>query len=131
MNREVEYLSPQDTVLTAARTMRDSGVGFLPVCDSSRRVLGTLTDRDLAIRIVAENRHAATKVNEVMMPELVSCKPEDDLRHAQLLMGRNHKSRLVCLDTDGRLAGVISLSDIAKADSGGRALETLRRISGK
>jgi CBS domain-containing protein len=53
------------------------------------------------------------------------------LRQAQQLMGRNHKSHLVCVDGESRLAGVISLSDIARADSGGRALETLRRISGR
>ena len=128
MKKDVECVSPQDTVQAAARRMRDENIGFLPVCDQSRKVLGTVTDRDLAIRVLANGSPANTRVEEVMTHEVVSCRPEDDLRKVEELMAKNHKSRIVCLDNNERLAGVISLSDIAQADIG-RASQTLRQVS--
>jgi len=128
MKKDVECVSPQDTVQAAARRMRDENIGFLPVCDQSRKVLGTVTDRDLAIRVLANGSPANTRVEEVMTHEVVSCRPEDDLRKVEELMAKNHKSRIVCLDNNERLAGVISLSDIAQADIG-QASQTLRQVS--
>ena len=128
MKKNVECVSPQDTVQAAASRMRDENIGFLPVCDPSKKVLGTVTDRDLAIRVLANGSPPSTRVEEVMTHEVVSCRPDDDLRKVEELMAKNHKSRMVCLDSTGRLAGVISLSDIAQADIG-RASQTLRQVS--
>lgn len=129
MKRDVECVSPQDTVQAAARRMRDENVGFLPVCDSSKKVLGTVTDRDLAIRILADARAATTPINDAMSREVIACRPEDDLRKAEELMSKNHKSRIMCLDNNGRIVGVISLSDIAQREDDGRAAETMRAVS--
>jgi CBS domain-containing protein len=129
MKKDVECISPKDTVQAAAKRMRDQGIGFLPVCDNSKKVLGTVTDRDLAIRALANGSPPTTPVQEVMTREVVSCRPEDDLRKVEELMAKNHKSRIMCLDNSGRLVGVISLSDIAQHDQGGRASQTLRQVS--
>jgi len=128
MKTDVECVSPQDTVEIAARKMRDLNVGFLPVCDQSRKVLGTITDRDVAIRVLAENRPAKTSVAEVMTREVVACRPEDDIRVAEHMMAQNHKSRIICLDDTGRLAGVISLSDLAQ-HNGTHAARTMKEVS--
>ena len=128
MKVKVECVSPRDTVQAAACRMRDENIGFLPVCDQSKKVLGTVTDRDLAIRVLANSSPPNTRVEEVMTHEVVSCRPDDELRKVEELMAKNHKSRMVCLDSNGRLAGVISLSDIAQADMG-RASQTLRQVS--
>ncbi len=128
MKKDVECVSPRDTVQAAAKRMRDQNVGFLPVCDQSKKVLGTITDRDLAIRVLASGSPANTAVEEVMTREVVSCRPDEDLRQVEELMAKNHKSRIMCLDNNGRLAGVISLSDIAQKDAGG-ASQTLRQVS--
>ncbi|MCW8139938.1 MAG: CBS domain-containing protein, partial [Planctomycetota bacterium] len=56
MKRDPECVRPQDSIHEAARLMRDRGIGFLPVCDEDRKVLGTVTDRDIVIRAVADNR---------------------------------------------------------------------------
>jgi CBS-domain-containing membrane protein len=128
MKREVKCLGTSDTVQVAATLMRDGGLGFLPVCDSSHRVLGTVTDRDLAIRVLAEARPATTRVAEIYTREVIACRPDDDLHTAQKLMAEHHKSRILCLDADGRLMGVISLSDIAQHNPG-RASNTLREVS--
>ncbi len=65
MKRDVECIFPQDTVQAAARRMRDENLGFLPVCDRSKKVLGALTYRDLAIRVLSDGRSASTSVEDV------------------------------------------------------------------
>lgn len=129
MKRDVECVSPQDTVHTAAKRMRDEEIGFLPVCEAGKKVLGTITDRDLAIRVLAEARAATTRIEDVMTHEVVACRPEDDLSKAEELMSKHRKSRMMCIDASGRLVGVISLSDIAQRESGAKASQTLRNVS--
>ena len=129
MKRDVDCVSPRDTVEDAAARMRDENIGFLPVCDQSRKVLGTLTDRDIVIRLVAAKKPASTFVEEILTKEVIACRPEDTVRDAEKAMAKNHKSRIMCVDDGGRLVGVISLSDIAQHDRAGRAADTLRGVS--
>lgn len=129
MKQKVFCISPRDTVEDAAVTMRDKGVGFLPVCNESLQVFGTLTDRDIAVRVVAEKKPGETLVEDVMTREIIHCRPDDDIHKAEMLMATNHKSRIVCRDETGQLVGIISLSDIAKHESGTEATETLRRVA--
>jgi CBS domain-containing protein len=128
MKTDVECVSPVDTIEDAARVMRDENLGFLPVCDESRKVLGTVTDRDIVIRAVAESLAGTTPVEDVMSVDVVACSPRDEVELALQLMGEHHKSRIMCLDADGQLAGVISLSDIAQLAEAG-ASDTLRQVS--
>lgn len=128
MKRNLECVTPTDTVQSAAKRMRETNVGFLPVCDQAKKVLGTITDRDLAIRVLADARATSTPVADVMTREVVACRPEDDLKKAQDLMARGHKSRVMCIDAAGKLVGVISLSDIAQREDG-NATQTLRKVS--
>ncbi len=129
MKRDVRYVSRDDTIATAAKLMRDDNIGFLPVCDADNRPVGTITDRDIAVRAVANQRTSDARVAEVMSQEVISCSPQDDLRRAEQLMGEGHKSRIMCVE-DGKLVGVISLSDIAEKEESHRATSTtMRRVS--
>lgn len=130
MKQNVECAMPEDSVEDAACKMRDHNLGFLPICDDAGRVLGALTDRDIAIRVVAEGKPNSTRVEEVMTPDVVATKPEDNLETAEQLMAKHHKSRMMCIDSDGRLAGVISLSDIAQHHQQA-ASDTLREVSAR
>jgi CBS domain-containing protein len=130
MKRDVECLSLQDTVQIAARKMREANVGFLPICDTTKKVIGTLTDRDIAIRLVADSKPASTKVSDIMTKEVVACRPSEDVSKAEQLMGKNQKSRILCVDDSGKLVGVISLSDIAQRD-GGRVAQTMRDVTAR
>jgi CBS domain-containing protein len=116
MKHEPDYLLPHASSRAAARRMRDRNLGFLPVCDRHRRVIGMITDRDIALRVVAEGLQYDLPVGDVMTREVVACHPEDDLPRVERLMAASHKSRLVVLDQEGRLAGVVSLSDITDHD---------------
>jgi len=94
--------------------MRNKNIGFLPVCDEAGKVLGTLTDRGIAIRLVAQGKSATNAVSDIMTREVAACKPSDDIRHAERLLAERKESRSMCVDDAGRLVGVFSLSDIAR-----------------
>jgi CBS domain-containing protein len=128
MKRDIECASPEDTVESAAQTMREQNVGFVPVCNEDHEVLGTLTDRDIAIRLVADDMPTDTAVQEIMTADCVACRPEDDIGVAAQTMAEYQKSRIMCLDDDGHLVGVISLSDIAKQGDDS-ASATLRQVA--
>jgi CBS domain-containing protein len=120
------------TVAECAQLMRDEELGFLPVLDEEFRVVGVVTDRDLAVRIVAEQRPATTLVTEVMSPgPFLSCEPEDELEELEQRMAREKKARALVKAPDGSLLGVISLSDIAQAERSaertGRLLKEVTR----
>ena len=129
MKRDVHCVQPADPVQAAARRMRDANIGFLPVCDSSRKVLGAITDRDIALRIVADGRPPTTAIGDVMTREVVACAPGDDVRRAEELMGKQHKSRMIVADEEWRLLGVISLSDIAQVEHASRASQTMKQVT--
>jgi CBS domain-containing protein len=129
MKTVVECIGAQDSAQTAATRMRDSNVGFLPVCDDDGRVVGTITDRDIALRVVAAGQPLSTPAEAIMTKEIVACLPEDDIAKAQQLMGEEHKSRLICVDDEGKIAGVISLSDIAQYVDGSSAAKTMREVT--
>lgn len=124
MKSDACCVAPGDTIQEAARQMREENIGFLPVCDDSEKVLGTITDRDIALRVVAEGKSFDTKVEDVMSREVVSASADDDISDAESLMSSRQKSRLIVTDGDGKLEGVISLSDLTKrdSDSGARAM---------
>jgi CBS domain-containing protein len=128
MKHDVETLRPRDTVELAARKMRDENIGFLPVIDGDGKVLGVITDRDLAIRVVAGGRPSSTPVMEVMSRDVVCVDPDEDVERAHELLGQRKVSRLLACDEEGRLVGIISLSDLAQHDERSSA-ETLRQVS--
>ncbi len=131
MKTFVESVSSQDSVETAARLMRDRNIGFLPVRDeSSERVVGTLTDRDITTRVVADRKPGTTPVGTIMTRDVVACRPDDDIATAEELMGENLVSRIMCIDEEGDLVGVISLSDLAVID-GVQAVKTLEQVSAR
>lgn len=107
---------PQDSCEEAARLMKSNDVGPIPVVDSheSKRLVGIVTDRDLAMKLVAEGRDGKScRVSEVMSRDPVSCREDDDLRDAMTLMSQHQVRRIPILDKNGRLAGIIAQADIA------------------
>ena len=128
MKSAIECVSPTDTAEVAAQRMRDHNIGLLPVCDELK-VIGMLTDRDIATRLVAENQPASTPVRELMTPDVVACRSSDSIEHAEELMGLFRVGRILCVDEDGSLVGLISLSDVAEYESSARVAKTLKDIT--
>lgn len=128
MKTGVRCLAVSDTVQLAALTMRNANIGFLPIVDDGGRVLGTITDRDLSIRVLADGLSPLTPVTAVMTPEVVACLPDDDVRAAEQRMARGQVSRIIVVGEDNVVRGVISLSDLARRDEEGAA-RTLRAVT--
>src|SRR5262249_2400898 len=113
MTRDVECVWPDDTLQEAALKMKELDVGPLPVCDYDR-VVGMLTDRDITIRAVAEGRDPrSTRVRDVMTQNVVACSDDDPVEEAAQLMQERQIRRLLVLDRDRRLVGILSLGDLA------------------
>src|SRR4051794_40027044 len=103
MKSEPVCMLPDDTVQTAGQRMGDENIGFLPVCDAGGKVLGTLTDRDITIRVVAKALPVTTRVADVMTCEVVACRADEDIQQAEERMRLAQKSRIMCTDAQGRL----------------------------
>jgi len=117
MTRGVEVVRPDETLQQAARKMKSIDVGPLPVCDGERLV-GMITDRDIIVRATAEGRDPkTTPVKEAMTPGVVYVFEDQDIEEAALLMRQRQIRRLVVLDSNKRLVGILSLGDLAE-DSG-------------
>ena len=101
-------------VAYAAKMMKDEDVGLAPVVEGDRLV-GTLTDRDIVIRVVAEGKDPqSVTVREVASTDLVTIDPQQDLDEALRLMASNQIRRLPVVEEDGRLVGVIAQADVAR-----------------
>jgi CBS domain-containing protein len=130
MKTEIETFREGDTVQDVARRMREVNIGFAPVCAADGRPVGTLTDRDIALRVCAEDRRASTThVGDVMTRETITCQETDSMDEAERQMAHHRKSRLMVVDGEGRLVGVISLSDVVDEEDDDRAAETMRTIA--
>src|SRR5947199_2844273 len=103
------------SVAYAAKMMRDENVGLAPVVEGDRLV-GTVTDRDIAIRVVAEGRDPeSTKVTEIASTDLVTVAPQQDLDEALRLMAKHQVRRLPVVEDSGRLVGVVAQADVARS----------------
>jgi len=113
MTPNPECVSPEDSLQDAARKMRNLDVGPLPVCDNDR-LAGMITDRDIVISAVAEGRNPqTTRVREVMTGEVISCFEDQDVQEAARTMQERQVRRLVVLNRDKRMVGIVSLGDLA------------------
>jgi len=130
MTPDVVRVAPEVTLMEAARTMKDLDIGPLPVCEGDR-LLGMITDRDITVRATAEGRDPRrTLVSDVMTTEVVCCHEEDDVRKAARIMQDAQLRRLLVLNDDRRLVGIISLSDLVlQTGDGNLAVRTLESIS--
>ena len=132
MKREVQIVGENDTVQRAAELMTMGNVGFLPVCDAQRKVVGTVTDRDIVVRVIAKGRPSAnTRVGEMMTRDVVACLPDDELTLAEQFMAQHQVSRILITDEQRTLQGVINLSDVAQREPTRRATRTLRAVAAR
>ncbi|HLG19043.1 MAG TPA: CBS domain-containing protein [Bdellovibrionota bacterium] len=123
MSTRIQICQEDDTINLCAERMRDCQIGFCPVVDELQRVVGTVTDRDLAVRAVAERRPWTTKVREVMTPGTIMCRSNAPLRDAEIKMARHRISRIVVVDERESCVGVISLTDLVRVEARDRAGE--------
>ena len=125
-------VTPATPLDEAARLMKDQDVGMLPVVDSdgSTKLVGVVTDRDIAIRHVAEGHTGSCRVREAMTEQITTCRPADDVDDVMKAMGKEQVRRIPIVDERGSLVGVVSQADIAlRADDAKGAGRTVEQIS--
>jgi CBS domain-containing protein len=128
MSRNVQVARPSDTVADVARRMSEIDSGVIPIVENDQ-ILGVITDRDIVIRVVGENRDNEISVSEVMTSPVETCLETDSLKGAVKKMADLQMRRLVIVDDTGKLAGILSLGDVAREDSAKVVGRTLEEIS--
>ncbi|RWB96779.1 MAG: CBS domain-containing protein [Mesorhizobium sp.] len=112
MTPNVHLASPDESLQKIAKRMAVDDVGFLPVGENDRLV-GTITDRDIVVRAVAEGKDGNAMVRDVMTEDVKYCFEDEDIEHVVQNMGDIQVRRLPVLNRDKRLVGVVSLADAA------------------
>lgn len=116
MSRDVKVISPDMTIGDAAKKMRDGDFGMMPVGEDDR-MIGTISDRDIAIRAVAEGKEGGTKVRDVMSEGIVWVYEDDSVDQVATIMSKHQVRRLPVINRDKRLVGIVALGDFAVESS--------------
>ena len=129
MKTKVITCREADSLYRCAQLMKEWKIGLLPVVDRGGQVVGVVTDRDIVVHGIAENRPLVTESRFVMTKDVVACQPSDELWLAEERMGSARKSRILVLDEARRCLGIISLSDVSQAEDLPRAGDLLRQVT--
>lgn len=129
MSSNPRSIESDQPVVEAAKIMRDEDVGLVPVVEGER-LLGTVTDRDIAIRVIAEQKDPSSiQVREIASTNLVTVDPQQDLDEALRLMAQHQVRRLPVVEEDGRLVGIVAQADVARAGGDSQTGELVEEIS--
>jgi len=128
MSRDVQLIGPDGTLRSAAELMKKIDAGVLPVADGDRLV-GMITDRDIAIRGMAEGKGPDAKVRDAMSPEIRYCFEDEDVAHVADNMAELQVRRLPVMTREKRLVGIVALADLATAGSLPKTAKALHGIS--
>ena len=133
MTSDPKFCVTTETAVHAAKLMKSEDVGPIPiVSDRETKILkGIVTDRDLVLKVIAEERDPkTTRLEEVMTTEVATCRPDDDADEALELMQQHQVRRIPIVDGDGRLVGIISQADVAtRVDEPEKTAEVVEEIS--
>jgi len=132
MTHDPVFCLASDTVDRAAQLMRQEDVGSLPVIDNhqNKRLLGIITDRDIALKVAAEKRDANMRAEEVMTRNPVTCRADNDIQVALNAMASNQVRRIPVVDEKNQIVGIISQSDIAtRVNEPAKTAELVTKIS--
>lgn len=132
MSRDVLVISPDDTIREAAQQMRKGNFGMMPVGENDR-MIGAISDRDIAIRAVGEGKDPSTKVRDVMSEGIIWAYEDDSVDDAAKLMSEHQIRRLPIVNADKRLVGIVALGDFAvesaDIEAAGEALSEISKPS--
>ncbi len=126
MTKDVKLLTPEQSIRDAAQTMQREDVGLLPLSENDRLV-GMITDRDIAVRAVAQGRGPDTKLREVMTADVKYCFEDEEVEQLAENMADIQMRRMPVLNRDKRLVGIVSLADFATKEA---MLDAANALSG-
>jgi CBS domain-containing protein len=121
---------PDASAVDAAKVMQNEDAGVVPIVEDDGRLNGVVTDRDIALRVVAEGREPdSTKVAEIASQNLATVDPQQDIDEALRLMAEHQVRRLPVVEEDGRLVGILAQADVARHLDASRTGEVVEQIS--
>ena len=133
MTKNLVCCLPNDMVAKVAQLMKRKDIGPVPIIENeqTKKLVGIVTDRDLALKIVAEGRDAkSTKAEEVMTRKVVTCRGEDDVQKALDAMSEHQLRRIPVVDNDNKIVGIIAQADVAtRVDQPAKTAEVVKDIS--
>jgi CBS domain-containing protein len=130
MTSDPKVVEPDKPVAEAAKLMKAEDVGIVPIVDDQNRLVGTITDRDITVRVVAEEKDPkSTTVSEIASQSLITVDPQQDLHEALRLMAQHQVRRLPVVEEDGRLVGIVAQADVAREGEDARTGEVVEQIS--
>lgn len=114
MSHEVLWVNPETSVCECANLMAEQKIGCVPVCDTNQKIVGLVTDRDILLRTVCQDKDAkVTPVSDIMTTNVCCCNLDDQLDTAQELMSKNQIRRLPIVDNN-KIVGILSIGDISR-----------------
>jgi CBS domain-containing protein len=129
MSKNPATVKMNTPIQEVARIMAEKDIGFIPIVDDSGRAIGTVTDRDITIRVVAKGQDPKTaKLSDFGANEVVCCSPEQDVQRARDLMQQHKVQRILVCDAQKKPVGVISLQDLARSESEDEIGQTVREV---
>jgi|SRR3954471_11845405 CBS domain-containing protein len=130
MTKDPRTVQPTASIVDAARLMRDEDTGIVPIAEGDGRLVGVVTDRDIAIRVIAEGKDpTSTKVTELTSQNVVTIDPQQDLDEALRLMAQHQVRRLPVVEEDGKLCGILAQADVARHAEPARTGRVVEEIS--
>ena len=128
MTREVRLVKPDQTIREAAQLMGEIDAGSIPVTENDRLV-GMITDRDIAVRAVAQGKSPDTRIRDVMSTGILYCFDNQELDEVARNMGKNQVRRLPLINKDKRLVGILALGDLASNEDAKAVGRTVSQVS--
>ena len=128
MTTDVETVSSDQTAREAASFMLRADAGSIPVCEGDK-VIGMITDRDIAVRGIAEGRGPDTPISELMSENVICAHEDDDVKSVAQRMSEEQVRRLPVVDSEDRLVGIVSLGDLTRETNGEAAHQALEGVS--
>ena len=130
MTQNPRVVTPETSVQEAARLMKSEDTGVLPVVDSegSRRLVGVITDRDIAIRVVGDGMSSA-QVRDAMSANPKTCRPDDNVKDVLQAMSDSQVRRIPIVDDGGAVVGIVSQADVVLEANGNKVEKTIEKIS--
>jgi len=129
MTTEIETVTADQTAKEAAAFMLSADTGSIPVCDESKKIIGMITDRDIAVRGVAEGRGPETAVRDLMSDKIICANEDDEVAAIAQKMSDSQVRRLPVVDANDKLVGMVSLGDLSREADNGAASKALEGVS--
>ena len=115
MSKDVCFVKSDCNIYDAARIMNENHIGCIPICNDEKNIVGVITDRDIVLRGVACDKNLKiTPISQIMTTNVYTCKCDDEVQNAEILMKKNQIRRIPVVDSNNKMVGILTTGDLAQ-----------------